>query len=71
MNLVKTLDNNLAIYYKRQMDLKTKSNIVSLFGNEDNMSVININKAGITAFNNLKNKIDALRKTAIQNTGKG
>lgn len=71
MNLVKTLDNNLAIYYKRQMDLKTKSNIVSLFGNEDNMSVININKAGVTAFNNLKNKIDALRKTAIQNTGKG
>lgn len=71
MNLVKTLDGNLAKYYEQQMDLKTRSNIVSLFGNEDNMSVININKAGVTAFNNLKNKIDALRKTAIQNTGRG
>ena len=71
MNLVKTLDGNLAKYYEQQMDLKTRSNIVSLFGNEDDMSVININKAGVTAFNNLKNKIDALRKTAIQNTGRG
>lgn len=69
MDQVRKIDSNLLKYYNQQKDVKKQQNLTNLFGSQ--LSILSINKSGATAFKNLEEKIEALNKTALQNTATG
>ena len=69
MDQVRKIDSNLLKYYNQQKDTKKQQNLTNLFGSQ--LSILSINTSGAIAFKNLEEKINALNKTALQNTATG
>lgn len=74
LKLIDKIDDNIKRYYDQCMkDNQSQASMINtLYSNPGaikNFTILNVNKTGFTSFNNLRNKIDALKKTAMQSGG--